>query len=458
MLEKYLEVYILKMESIKMIMEVLGKNMQNSVDKEIEKYKDAILMDAYFDELLGEKTDKRLEEYVKKYVTVNEVSKVEKRVSYKFNRKGDNLNKQKSIDESRKVISTGYYTLTTMYNNLLVSIMVEFENIITKIFEKIMNKYPNAYLENTSISYAKIIKSQDLNEVKKEIIDMEIDLLMRENIFKWFKKIEKNHKIIISLENAYMKKFIEAYYRRNIIVHNDSKINSAYIIGMKNIGTDIPEKTIGKKMICTMKYIEDIISASIYVVIYLLTQILVLFEDESNDFINSLVDYAYEKIKNEEYNLAREICRLLKDNKKLDKQSQIYSLINFWQTYKWTKQYEEVKEDIENFDISAFDDLIKLAIYALRDEYNKIEQILKNEFNEEKQNDELAINLESFPVFKEVRNQQFYKNLKENYPDMFELKSTQMDDDNEERKEIVKDYHGNFKVNLKIKSDDGEKK
>ena len=165
-------------------------------------------------------------------------------------------------------------------------------------------------------------------------------------------------------------------------------------------------------------------------------------------------NFSYERIKSEEYELAREVCRLLKDNKNLDQQSQIYSLINFWQTYKWTNKYQEVKQDIENFDISAFDDLIKLAVYALRDEYNKIEELLKREFNKEKQNEDLAMNIEDFPIFKSVRNQQFFKELKENYPDVFAVKSTQIDNENEERKEIVKDYKGDFKIKLRNTNND----
>lgn len=454
MFKDIFELYILKMESIKMTMEVLEKNMSNRINKEVEKYKDAILIDVYFSELLEGKTDQKLEKYVQKYITVNDVCKEEKRVSYRFNRKGDKLNKQKSIDESRKVISRGYYTLTTMYNNLLISILIEFENVMTKIFGKIINRYPSAYLGNTSVSYVEIIKSKDLKEVKKDIIDREVELLMRDNIFKWFKTIEQNHKKTISLENIYMKKFIEAYYRRNIIVHNDSKINNEYIKGIKVVGEDISDEMIGKRILCTDKYINEVINSSIYVIIYLISQISELFRDENDFFNNSIMEFSYEQIKSEEYELAREVCRLLKDNKNLDQQSRIYSLINFWQTYKWTNKYQEVKQDIENFDISAFDDLIKLAVYALRDEYNKIEVLLKREFNKEKQNEDLAMNIEDFPIFKSVRNQQFFKELKENYPDVFAVKSTQIDNENEERKEIVKDYKGDFKINLRNTNND----
>ena len=339
-----------------------------------------------------------------------------------------------------------------MYNNLLISILIEFENIITRIFERIITKYPDSYLKETNVSYSEIIKSGNIDEIKRKIIFDEVNCIMRENIFKWIKILETKHKKTILLDNDYTKKFIEAYFRRNIIVHNDSKINSDYINGLKVIGKNIPEKMIGENLICTNEYIDMIIDSSIYLIIYIINQILPLFKEENENFTNSILNMGFEKIKNEEYTLAREIFRLLKDNKTLDQQTKIYSLINYWQTYKWDNKYEEIKKEIEEFDISAYEELIKLAVYALKDDYESIERVLTNEFNDEKQNEELAIQIEDFPVFKQIRRQQFYKDLKEKYPDTFTIKSTQIDEENEEeRKGIVKSDKGKFKISISVK-------
>ena len=455
MFDKYLDFYILKMDSIKLIENTIEENIPNKINKEVERYKDAILMDLYFDQLLSGEPDKEIEEYVKKYIVINEFNPEEKKINYKFIRKGDKLNKYKNIEESRKAVSKGFFTMRTMYNNLLVSILIEFENIVTGLFKELITKIPDAYLKNTSISYAEIIKSQDIAEIKNTIISNEVDSIMRENIFTWIKELENKHGIEISLENEYTRNFIEAYFRRNIIVHNDSKINHDYINGMKKIKRTISEESIGKKVLCTKKYIDKVIESSIYFVIYIMNQMLKVFKEENENFTNAILNMGFEKIKSEEYSLAREIFRLLKDNKTLDQQTKIYSLINFWQTYKWNNKYEEVEKEINDFDISAYEELIKLAIYALRDEYDSIEQILNNEFNDEKQNEDLAIELEDFPIFKEVRKQQFYINLKEKYTDVFAIKSALIDEESEgERKEIVKNSKGKFQVTMSIKNEE----
>ena len=459
MFDKYLELYILKMESIKLIKDSIEKSVPNRINKEVNKYQDAILMDFYFEQLLEGKVDEDIQSHVKKYVTVNEVNIEDKKIIYHFNRKGDGLNKLKDIEESRKAVSISVYTMNTMYNNILISILIEFENLITRIFEKIITKYPDAYLSDTNVSYAKIIKAQDIEQIKEKIISEEVNLIMRESIFKWINILEKKHNINISLENQYTKKFIEAYLRRNIIVHNESKINNDYINGMKSIGEVIPEKMIKKRLICTEEYINRVIDSSIYLIIYFINQILPLFKEENENFTNAILNMGFEKIKNEEYDLAREIFRLLKDNKTLDQQTKVYSMINYWQTYKWDNKYDEIKSEIEKFDISAYEELIKLAVYALKDDYEKIEEILNYEFNEEKQNEELALELEDFPVFKQLRKQKFYNKLKEKYPEIFTIKSTQIDEENDgERQDIVKSDKGKFKITIGIKEKSTEKK
>lgn len=399
MFDKYLEIYILKMESIRLIEETIEENIPNKINKEIAKYKDAILMDLYFDQLLSGEADKEIEQYVQKSIVVNEVNVEDKKINYKFIRKGDGLSKYKNIEESRKAVSKGFSTIKTMYNNLLISIMIEFENILSELFKLIIIRYPNAYLTEAKISYAEVIKSQDISEIKDAIITSQIDSIMRESIYSWLKTLENKHKVSISLKSEYTKNFIEAYLRRNIIVHNNARINKEYINGMKKIGEDISEEKIGKQLICTKEYIDKIIDSSVYFVIYIMNQMLVLFKEENENFTNAILNMGFEKIKNEEYGLAREIYKLLKDNNTIDQQTKVYSLINYWQTYKWDNKYNEIENEVNEFDISAFEDLIKLAIYALKEDYEKINNILSYEFNDEKQNEELAVELEDFPVF-----------------------------------------------------------
>ena len=90
-------------------------------------------------------------------------------------------------------------------------------------------------------------------------------------------------------------------------------------------------------------------------------------------------------------------------------------------------------------------------MYALRENYNEIYEILNIEFCDDKQNNELAFELEEYPVFKKLRKQKKYKKFKDRYPQAFSIKSTSIDVENEnERKDIIKKDKGNFKITINI--------
>lgn len=437
------------MKSISIIKETLKNNTSNLVDQEIEQYKEGILINFYFESLLDEKIDKKLEEYVLQYITINNIDKENKKISYSFKNKGDLLDEHFDIEKAYNMFLIGHYTLKTMYNNLLTSIIIEFESIITKVIKKIITKYPEAYLLDKSITYERIIKLDDIAEVKRMIITNEVDIMMRDSLFELINKLEKKHKVIIPLDNYYAKIFSESYLRRNIIVHNDSRINKDYINGMISIGEQISEERIGKRLICSEEYIEKVIDASIYMLILFLNQITVLFKDETETCVDRIIEYGFQKIQEEKYSLAREIFRVLINNKNISQQSQIYSLINYWQTYKWDGKYDEIQKELEEFDVSAYEIIIKLAIYALREEYDDIKDILHQEFNEQWKNEELAMELEEYPVFKALRKQKFYKDIKKKYWEVFSIKSTKVKDESEDEiSEVVDEDAHNYIITL----------
>ena len=447
----YLDEFILNLESVQLIQDSSKGNLAKKIKKELEKYQEAILAKLYFEQLLEEKVDKKLEEKVLKIIEINKVDYENKAILYSFKKIENKLNKYKNPKEVYKVILKSFGTIEMMYNTALISIIIVFEKFITELFKNILEAYPNAYLNDKKIEYESIIKYEKIDELKNKIIQQEVDEIMRESIFSWIKKLNDKHKLNINLNNEYIKIFVEAYLRRNIIIHNDSKINLDYIKGMKNIGEIINEKEIGKKLLCNSKYILLAIDASIYVAIYFLYSMLVVFPDEREDLTNKIMDLGFEKIENKEYKLAREIFRLMKNDKDLNSQMHIYAAINYWQTYKWEGNYSEIEAEVNNFDFSACEKIIKLAIYALKNEYGNIEEILNAEFSNENENSDLAWQLEEFPVFQRLRKQKFYIDMKEKYKKIFNKYYSKIEEiEDSITEKVVKKDKGSFSISIDI--------
>lgn len=77
--------------------------------------------------------------------------------------------------------------------------------------------------------------------------------------------------------------------------------------------------------------------------------------------------------------------------------------INCWQCYKWLGEYEKIRDDVEQVDVSAYKPMYTLGILALKGEY-------KNFFEYyDKQTDIGEDELKEWPLFRELRNSQEFQ-------------------------------------------------
>lgn len=451
MIKKYLDDYMINLEGIQIIEKTLADKLPKDLTNELKKYKDAILLDRYFSQLLSGEVHEKTEKMALRLIDIKELDKEEQTVKYSFKNATNIFDEYKDLETSRKVREKVTCAIKTMNNNILISLIILFEKTLASLLKHIVEKYPSAYLNERKIDYTDILKRKDIDEVKTEIIREQVDELMRESIFSIINTLNRKHQLNIDYKNTYVKRFIEAYLRRNIVVHNDGVINKDYIEGMKKIGESVSEEEIGIRVLSNKEYIDGIIEATTYMIIYVLYMSSKIFEDEKQDFINSLMNIGYEKIQKGEYDFTKELFALIKDDPNITEEFRIYSKINYWQSYKWAGKYNEIEAEVENFDESPYDLVIKLAIYSLREEYAPIEYILYNEFNDERQNESLAIRLEDFPVFQKLREQEFYKQIQESHREIFESRLSLIEEETEkETKELEEQFSDGFSVKIKI--------
>ena len=140
--------------------------------------------------------------------------------------------------------------------SILIMLLVKYEEAIRGLFKDILLKFPVAYLESKTITYADLMKLQtDISIIKNKFIEMEVDEIMRQPISNWFEMLSSKHKIKFLWENNIFDKFKEIYYRRNLIVHNEGIVNQVYLINVsENYTKDIHE---GEELRTDEKYINN---------------------------------------------------------------------------------------------------------------------------------------------------------------------------------------------------------
>lgn len=439
--------YVDEIQGIKLTMQALKESLPAKINQDAQKYKYAMILDYYLSSKIDGTVDRKLESYMQKFVEIKSVDTENRTIIYTLKKAKEFKGQVLNIEQSKKMVEKYQETIDTMYDNLLISIMIKFENIISDIFRNIISKYTEVYLNNKNVKYTDILKSNSIEEMKEILIDEEVEIIMRQNIFDWIKILKDKHGVSIDINNLYFKEFIEAYYRRNILVHNNGIINNDYIIGLKKVGLEVRDSYKGRKVRIDTDYILKVIDASIYTVFNFVYNIMKLFEDENEDFAGEILNYGMDLIISKKYKLAKEMFYKLKDNKKVTEEIRIYSKINYWQTFKWDNNFDKVKNDVEKFDASANNETIQLAIYSLLDEYEKSFEIINNRFENNNKDYELAGMLEEWPIFQGLRKQTEYNNLKEKYSEVFYDKAT-IQDENETSKKVIKEDKGKFEMQI----------
>ncbi len=129
-----------------------------------------------------------------------------------------------------------------------------FEACLKDLFKKIYENRPELLRSNSKdLSNKEIIDSKTKEELLIKILDNEVDWWGYQNIDKIAKRIESRFNINLKKDFINWKELREAYYLRNIIVHNSGIINE---ISCKKLGYD--QSQIGVPIDIRTEYIERI--------------------------------------------------------------------------------------------------------------------------------------------------------------------------------------------------------
>lgn len=125
----------------------------------------------------------------------------------------------------------------------LVYLITEFEAFLRNILAYTLSSNPIILCScRKNITYEDIVKAQDLDEVKKQIIEKEISDIINQDI-------EEVNKYFVDKFNIDLSKFVdwsefkERFYRRNILIHNSGIPNKLYARKTGNLGTEKVEIT-----------------------------------------------------------------------------------------------------------------------------------------------------------------------------------------------------------------------
>lgn len=180
---------------------------------------------------LATKLKKRMLELLEPHIEIIEINEggINRGITFRF--KNEDEDRPIDIDEQYNDYLKASKIIAMNADHTLIMLIIQYEHFIASIFENLIYKYPEKYLNDQTIKYSEIIGS-DIEKIKEAMVNREIESIMRKEFSCWFKMFEE-HKVSFNIDNDTMTDLKEAYYRRNIIVHNNAVVNSIYRNALK---------------------------------------------------------------------------------------------------------------------------------------------------------------------------------------------------------------------------------
>lgn len=109
----------------------------------------------------------------------------------------------------------------------LVYLITIFEEFLKNVLTSVFVNNPSVLRSNKEMTHKDILLCSDFDEVKQKIIEKEIEDTINKDIEKLGQHLSEYFKLDLQQYDEWTK-FIECFYRRHVIVHNNSKPDLKY--------------------------------------------------------------------------------------------------------------------------------------------------------------------------------------------------------------------------------------
>lgn len=257
-----------------------------------------------------------------------------------------------------------------------------FDSFMSELLQGIYSKKPELFNNiKQEINVNDLVNYSNIEDIKKDILDKEIETFRRNSYVQQFNELEEKFSIKTLKDFPEWPEFVELTQRRNLITHNDGKVNQQYISIVTKENYNLPENLKnGDELLIEPKYLLK--------AIFILNKIaFMLAHTLWRKVLPSEVEIAHECMNNSIYYLliqkrwkmASEIgCFALNDmmTKNIDSMKKMIRVINTAIAIKAYKSSSEAQKILDTMDWSAAISEFKLANCVLKDSYTEAAEIM----------------------------------------------------------------------------------
>jgi len=325
-------------------------------------------------------------------------------ISFKF-KSSDTPELRNHLDNAKKVKEH----IELLYKNSLISILSSVEWFFSQILHFHYDKFPeSAGIEKKTITLSDLKNFGSIEDAEKFLIDTKIEEILRGNFDSWLILLKSDLKLSLGYIEPIKDELIEIYQRRNLFVHNGGIVNSIYL-------SKVNEKfksqlKINDQLIIDKEYLDNAICKLQKAFILIASELWKNTNKDDKSRGAVLTEIVYENLLKSRWDICEGLTYFIINDSQLEVTDKVVGQLNHWLCKKETGKIDIVKKEIEKADYSDKKEIFQLALHALKEDLNSFFETLPLVL-ESKQ---LTIDeLEEFPIFREIRETQEYKNFKD---------------------------------------------
>ena len=315
---------------------------------------------------------------------------------------------------AREAVICLFQQSEVLSESMLVMLMIKYEDSISSIFRYIIEKYPQSFLSQKSISYSDLLSMKsDIEEIKNKFVEDEVEAIMRGPISDWYSCLETKHKIKFLFSDGLFDAFKEVYYRRNLVVHNQGIVNDIYLRFVKN-----SKAQKGDKLSVNREYMDHAFSLARLMLIDTIFALRGLTE-EKDDLVDWIINsFGFNCLVEKEWEMAKYTYKVVLQDKSIASLDMLIATINYLIAIKNIDGVEAIRDEANALDVSALKLPFATAKAALLNDHKEVSMLL-DECLEKKEIRPRSI--KSWPLYNEFRESEEYQEFLIKHKEDFNL-------------------------------------
>lgn len=354
------------------------------------------------------------------------------------------LESGKEFERAQEELSHSISAYSFITKNTVVAMVSLYDSYLANLIECAYIIKPE--LLNASgkeFSFSDIIRYKSIDDLKKHVIEKEVESIIRESHDEQFKILSKRFDVILTNDLPNFDDFIEITERRNLFVHTNGKVSSQYLQKCRNrpFGHKEKDVQVGEELFATPEYVEHCYEILFEIGVKLGQVLWRKLENDLEKADDSLIDIGYHLIKKGNYSLACVIMDFACKSyvKHFNKTCEYVLCVNHALAYYLQGNKTKSKEIINSKDWSGTDLKYRLAHTVLLEQYEESIEIMKSIGK----NDQMRIAYAEWPLFNNLRKNPLFK---ETYKEIFgkdfqyaEIQRTKWEDIIQEASNMIKE-------------------